>query len=550
MNSTLNPYFYAYNPELLTFENAWVDFIRNNYMNESVIKPEIASSWLNCKKDCLDPLKGRSLPPISDADLEEKLHSKEKLLETVMPFMHTLNEMALGTGFRILFADEEGYILKSIGDAESLVLCKKTHTLPGANHSEAAVGTNAIGLAISLRKPIQVAGGEHYVHSLHCLVCSAAPIIDDDNALLGVLSVMGRYETIHGHTLGMVITTAEAIKNRIQILKINGILAENKIHKHAARFTFEHIIGQSPDMQESLALAQKAAKFDARVILEGESGTGKEMFAQGIHNSSFRAGEPFIAVDCGTIPRELLESQLFGYERGAFTGAKKEGSIGIFELADKGTLFFDEIGNMPFEMQIKLLRVLQEGVFYRLGGTKPIRTDVRVIAATNADLKSAVESGAFRHDLFYRLNVFHIKMPALRERKEDIPLLVEHFLSANSVDGSRILIDKKAMSAIENYNWPGNIRQLSNAIERAIIMSKDGKISLEDLPMEIQGKEHDVNIFFNGQKSLDATMKDYAKFTLALHGGNISRTAEILDISRTTLYKLIRAAKGVHEAAK
>jgi len=656
MNSTLNPYFYAYNPELLAFENAWVDYVKNNQINTSVIRKEISDSWLTCREIGLDPLNIGDIHTMSEAQFENAKSEKKELLETITPFMGSLNDIALGTGFRIVFADEKGRILKSVGDAESLVLCNKTQIIPGADLSVNRAGTNGIGLSILLGEPVQISGAEHYFLNFHRIACSAAPIIDNNDQILGVLAVIGRYETIHRHTLGMVATTAEAIRNRIHIQKINEKLAENNVQlntlldiitdgvvyvkngivtelnnemqtflgkpakdiignpvekeiitvpsleelltfgnktrregeivlkgkkrsfqcifdvkeivdessglevgqviiftrveeiqmlarkiRFKANFTFDDIIGESEGIKEAMGLAKRASNFDARVLIEGESGTGKEMFAQAIHNNSSRSTGPFIAVDCSTIPKELLESQLFGYEKGAFTGASEEGKIGFFELSNNGTVFLDEIGNMTMDMQIKLLRVLQEGVFNKVGGTKLIHTDVRIIAATNADLDKEIEKGKFRHDLYYRLNVIHIKTPPLRERKGDIPLLVEHFLNRSSTSQMRKRIGKKAMGALENYDWPGNIRQLSNAIERAVIMSSDNIIKVEDLPFEVLGdNQNDEKTFFGKPMSLQKTMKEYARFVLNRNNQNISKTSEILDISRTTLYKLLK----------
>lgn len=312
----------------------------------------------------------------------------------------------------------------------------------------------------------------------------------------------------------------------------------------AAKYTFEDLIGESDSFSEAITVAKKASAFDSRVIITGESGTGKEMFAQAIHNNSSRKAGPFVAVDCGAIPHELFESEFFGYEKGAFTGARREGKEGLVEKASNGTLFLDEIGNMSLDMQIKLLRVLQEGVVFRIGGASPVNVDLRVIAATNADLEQEIRNGTFREDLYYRLNVFRIKIPPLRERRSDIPLLVNNIIkTSNNIDPS-VKVDKSAMDVFTGYDWPGNVRQLHNAVERAIIMADEHVIYPESISGEISGSMGMRGRFSGGgfeasKETLEEMTGRYIKFCLDMNDGNISRTARQLDVSRTTIYKYI-----------
>ena len=312
----------------------------------------------------------------------------------------------------------------------------------------------------------------------------------------------------------------------------------------AAKYTFEDLIGESDAFSEAITVAKKASAFDSRVIITGESGTGKEMFAQAIHNNSSRKAGPFVAVDCGAIPHELFESEFFGYEKGAFTGARREGKEGLVEKANNGTLFLDEIGNMSLDMQIKLLRVLQEGVVFRIGGASPVNVDLRVIAATNADLEQEIRNGTFREDLYYRLNVFRIKIPPLRERRSDIPLLVNNIIkTSNNIDPS-VKVDKSAMDVFTGYDWPGNVRQLHNAVERAIIMADEHVIYPESISGEISGSMGVRGRFSGGgfeasKETLEEMTGRYIKFCLDMNDGNISRTAKQLDVSRTTIYKYI-----------
>lgn len=319
----------------------------------------------------------------------------------------------------------------------------------------------------------------------------------------------------------------------------------NRMAHANAKFIFSDIIGQNKKLLEAIDLAKKAAESSSSVILLGESGTGKELFAQSIHNASRMRNGPFISVNCAAIPRELVGAELFGYEGGAFTGAKKEGNTGKFELAHNGTLFLDEIGEMPLEMQTILLRVLEEKKVTRIGGTRSIPVDVRVIAATNRKLRDDALSGRFRLDLFFRLNVLAIELPPLHERKDDIPLLAEKFFSRykNSLGKSIRGITPEALDVLTEYNWPGNIRELGNVIERAVNLTSSRMIDVGDLPAEVRS----CNSHTSQEKIL--TVKRYEKEMivdlLAQYHGNKSRVASGLGISRATLYRRLKEF-GIH----
>ena len=252
-------------------------------------------------------------------------------------------------------------------------------------------------------------------------------------------------------------------------------------HEFSPRQEFEGIVGSSEPLLRTLQLVRTVAPTDSTVLIEGETGTGKELIARAIHRRSDRSSRAFVSVNCAAIPRELIASELFGHEKGALTGAIQR-RLGRFELANGGTLFLDEVGELPAETQIALLRVLQEHEFERVGGTRPIRADVRVIAATNRDLQAAINDGSFRSDLYYRLNVFPIEIPPLRERKEDIPLLVECFVDRYARKASKHIttVEKKTLEVLQSYPWPGNIRELQNVIERSVIMCDTTKFSVDE----------------------------------------------------------------------
>jgi two-component system response regulator HydG len=304
-------------------------------------------------------------------------------------------------------------------------------------------------------------------------------------------------------------------------------------------------IGQSSVMRRVFELIERVAPAKASVAITGESGTGKEMVARSIHNLSARRDKPFIAVNCASIPPTLMESEIFGHERGAFTGANQR-RPGVFELAHGGTLFLDEVGEIPIELQAKLLRVLEEARLRRIGGKAEIEVDVRVLCSTNRDLKAEIKSCRFREDLFFRLNVFQISLPPLRDRREDIPLLVQYFVEKfNSESGKHIVgMHPEALDLLKNYDWPGNIRELRNAVERAVILCDGDFIQRDHLPPDMAGRGPERQTFrLSYGLPLDLLEKEYILGTLQRNGGNKARTAEILGVSEKTLYnKLNRYA--------
>jgi two-component system, NtrC family, response regulator AtoC len=303
------------------------------------------------------------------------------------------------------------------------------------------------------------------------------------------------------------------------------------------------IIGNSPAIQQVLQTVQKIGPTDSTVLITGETGVGKELIAKAIHSSSHRRNDTFVKVNCAAIPETLLESELFGYERGAFTGAVTS-KPGRFEIAHKGTVFLDEIGEIPLHLQAKLLNVLQDRAFERLGGVKTIKVDLRIIAATNIDLQTAVQSGKFRSDLFYRLNVVPIHIPPLRERKDDLIPLVDYFFKKFTIKYQKIIhILPEVIAAFSNYDWPGNVRELENVIERLVVMSETDKLSLDQLPAEIRGTNPSVEAPTFKEKIYDISRITEKQMIIdALNKTNQNRTkaATLLGISRRTLQNKIK----------
>lgn len=313
----------------------------------------------------------------------------------------------------------------------------------------------------------------------------------------------------------------------------------------AEKYTFGNIIGESMKMRKIYEIISNVSNTEANTLIQGETGTGKELVARAIHYNSNRKDCPFVKVDCAALAETLLESELFGHEKGAFTGATKD-RVGRFRTADRGTIFLDEIGNISMTIQAKLLRVLQDSEFETVGSDKPVKVDVRIIAATNADLEDRVEKGSFRRDLFYRLNVIRIFLPPLRERIDDIPLLVSHFLSIHNEKNRKTVegISRETLSKLMSYSWPGNIRELENVIERAVILCKGKVIEPADIPLyqervgfmqDISGKPLHVLI--------DQFERQVIINTMELAGSDKEKAARILQISRASLYNKINKHK-------
>jgi two-component system, NtrC family, response regulator HydG len=343
-----------------------------------------------------------------------------------------------------------------------------------------------------------------------------------------------------------------AIRNAMRLYSLTKrvYLLENQM---GWRDGLDDMVGASPQMQEIFTMVKMVAKSNATVLITGESGTGKELVARAVHRHSARSGRTFLDINCGAIPRELLENELFGHERGAYTGADRR-YIGSCERADGGTLFLDEISEMDPLLQVKLLRFLQERSFTRVGGHESIRVDVRIIAATNRDIAKEVKEGRFREDLFYRLNVVPIHVPALRERREDIPFLAKHFLDAFSAKNEKIFLDlaPSALEALAGYDWPGNVRELENVIERVVVLHNDSRVKLSHLPEAVQREQQErVRAMapmepsmapLDGERIIPLDLVERYAVEAALKRclGNVGEAARKLKIGQATLYRKMK----------
>ena len=384
---------------------------------------------------------------------------------------------------------------------------------------------------------------------------------------VGGLDILSAVKQHHPETEVVIVTGYGTIESAIEALKLGGydyvqkpvklerlkLLVDRIVEKRALqkensllksrlreRFSYDGLVGMSAQMQKIYEIIDKIRMNSPTVLIQGDSGTGKEVLARVIHGRSDRRDNPFIPVNCGALSEGVLESELFGHVKGAFTGAVKD-KIGLFEAANGGTIFLDEIAEISPVLQVKLLRVLQERTVRPVGDTSEIKVDPRVIAATNRNLEEAVRNGSLRKDLFYRLNVVSIKMPRLTERKEDIPLLISHFIAKFNAKGKKRVtsVSPPCMEMMLNYRWPGNVRELENAIERAFALGADGVIKTHDLPEEIRASEPPPHI---GDTVLDIRENEILLIRKALHatGGNKAEAAELLGINLTTLYRKVK----------
>jgi PAS domain S-box-containing protein len=642
---------------------AWEEFVQTGQINRSIIPPYIAESWERSKLKNVDPFNISSSAYLDEKEYKQLKIDYDYLINISKPFMETIYQSLEQSHYLVVLYNPGGYHLLAVGQRAEFELRERSAIREGLCFEEDAVGTCGFSLAKSLRKPIQIAGCEHYCTLFHYVVGSYAPIQDPIRGdLMGVIGITTGWRALpNPHTLGIAIAASTAIENHIKLDnarktlsvyakalqttmnslddgiilvnnrsriyetndsarqifslkeselkgvdlseiaaltelktrvqdafehqqtyqdlelrvgdqmylttiqrafdengKIQGVIVQLKNFKtlskivhnltgDQAKFTFKRMIGTSSKIKEVKKMAKLAARSDTNVIIEGESGTGKEVLAQAIHNASERANEPFVVVNCSAIPYELMESTLFGHEKGSFTGAIRM-HIGKFEIADHGTVFLDEISEMPTNMQAKLLRVLEESKIERIGGQRLIDLNIRVIAATNRNLIKEINEGRFREDLFYRLNVFWLKLPPLRERKKDIYELVPFFLKhfASLFDRSMPEIAADYYDVLMNYDWPGNIRELKNAVQHSIV-AHDGTIlrakHLFGFFSQATGiAATKVDILPGEEQSFKLSELEEKNIRRALQAtkGNKTKAAKKLGIGRTTLHRKLK----------
>ena len=630
-------------------KEAWEKFIYENRMDSSV-DSIISESWKRCKKYGVDYLDGKG-KKVSNIQYESIIEQNKELLMIAKPIMENLHNIVLGTHYVLVLTDKHGHIIEIIGDNIVRGEADKIRFNYGALWSEEAVGTNAIGTALAIDKPIQVIGEQHYCLSHHTWTCSATTVHDEKGNVIGCLNMSGDNNTAHIHTLGIVVAAAYTIEKQLALLRSNELIqttfestsdgiiiidknykiskvnkraveilglknenidkldireilidvnfdfdinffekksiyftdwffsvngvrvpcavnivsmianheiigftlafketkylhkAVNKVTGNRATYTFENIITGTPKMKQVIDSAEKMARTKGCILIEGESGTGKELFAHAIHNYSNYSKGPFVAVNCASLPKGLIESELFGYEKGAFTGALKEGNPGKFELANGGTIFLDEIGELPLELQAKLLRVLDNLTVTRIGGNYDIKLDVRIIAATNRNLLQEVQRKNFREDLYFRLNVFKLEIPPLRERITDIRLCANYFLKNlnNQQPENTKKFSQEFIRDLENYKWIGNVRELQNIIERAFYLCDEKVITGECLPDSIlicnNKPVYEIDTSIISVKNIEKS--NMIKMLLKCNK-NVIQAGKNLNMSKSTIYRKIK----------
>jgi len=521
---------------------AWHDFFISGKDDVIGINNLIKESWQRSRINKID----YETQSIHEGDGEKRKLLIEKnhfLIDIVRPYMDDLYNIISETNFMITLLEQEGFVIDTLVHPT----IAKISDLWLINYKEDRIGTNAMGTCLYLNKPVLTFGEEHCYKKLHKFTTSAAPIHDVNGDVIGCIGITGFADDASVHTLGMAIATAYAVENKIRLqqyknglsVKNSNILKDSLLVK-TQLYSFDDINGESVLIKDAIEISKIASKGNSNVLILGESGTGKELFAQSIHRNSPRKDKPFIDINCGALPASLAESVLFGYEGGSYTGSKKEGHPGKFELADGGTIFLDEIGELPLLTQASLLRVIQERKVLRIGSSQKKDIDVLIIAATNKDLFEAVKNNTFRKDLFYRLNVFTINLPPLMEHKEDIPILVNNLIGRyNQMFSLRIKgVSDEVMNIFMRYNWPGNIRELENIIQRAVQISRHDMIQTKDLPIYLTSKFDLNKIESNSNISLiDAQESSTILNVLKKAKGNAKQASEILGISRATLYR-------------
>lgn len=588
----------------------WEYFLKNETVtNKKALKEDIITSWHYCKNNDVDPYNGVANDILDTSTLERKQKENELLLQLAKPHIQQLRNFLKGWLYITTITDREGYILLEQGEQTISKEANKIKFSEGSKWVESHVGTNAIGLALRLQKPISVKGYEHFAVASQQWNCTAAPIYDQHSKVIGVFNISSLYKSInYNYILACVQLVANSIslawkkqveqdikllkqselnnnedcilctfndvicslpkrllpeykeyidspiKNLTQETNINiarskvpiiwkdrliGYRVPIKIPEKEKAVYFKGVKGTSSAFQQVLEMVKKVAPRKTSVHLFGESGSGKELVAHAIHDNSNYANGPFLSVNCGAIPEGLMESELFGYEAGAFTGANQKGSKGKLEQADGGTLFLDEVEEMPTSMQVQLLRALQEKTIIRIGGQEPIPLNFRIVTASNEDLRKLVIEGKFREDLFYRIYVFPITIPPLRERKEDIKYMIhDYFRKNNWFPSWHARLEKIFTEA----TWPGNVRELYNTLERCEILYENEiptDAALNDLVSTLKSAslaETDEETYSFTEQIEMKKIKEQ----LIQHGGNVSAAAYKLNMSRATLYRKMK----------
>ncbi len=548
-------------------DSAARDYIRKG--QERGFNSRIIESWKRCSRAGLNPFDRNTPSPIESSQFKKRTEQRVEIVELFQfytrRFIGILEQMAACS----FVCDNDGYILSRVGYGKTLSFFDNVSLSEGSCCGEAVIGTNAPGLALVTREPVVVTADEHYTQTYHPAFCVASPILDENRNLLGCIDITKFFDhfisdDVKKHLLSLAFSLSDMIRNEVFLSRV---IKSSSAHRQppagagepeprALRgggetaeepaVTFASIVGRSPLLSAAVRTAKTYGRKEGNVLILGETGTGKELFARSIHADGPRARGPFVAVNCAAIPVDLAESELFGYERGAFTGAKAEGHPGKFETAHRGTIFLDEINSMSLAVQAKILRVVETKRMSRINGKREIPVDVRVIAASNGNLADAVSRGTFRKDLYYRLNVLPLRIPPLREMKEDIPFLLAELLKACATEHGtpEKRISDGAMRRILAYDWPGNVRELKNCVEYFCYTVEGDDVLECHLPPEIAAAAGAADPTPGAAREEPRDFGDVERTflvdTMRRCNGSAIEAARALGISRSTLYRKLK----------
>ena len=555
-----------FNPEVISpRDSEWRDYVRRGC--ERGVQGRIIESWRRCSREGLNPYE-RNIPvPVESSQFNKRMEENLEIVELYQFYIRRFSGLLERLGACSFVCDTDGYILSRAGYGKVLHFFDNFSLSEGSSCCEKVIGTNAPSLALITREPVVVTADEHYTRTYHPAFCAASPILDENRNLLGCVDITKFFdpnisEELRKHLLNLAISLSDMIRNEVflgRLTKSSPVYrsawgaaprdpresSNGDIPADRLRTSFARIVGSAPPLAKAVKTARAYGRKEGNILILGETGTGKELFAQAIHEEDWRVNGPFVTVNCAAIPLELAESELFGYERGAFTGARTEGHPGKFEMANHGSIFLDEINSMPVTIQAKILRVVETKRVTRINGKREIPVDVRIIAASNRALADEMAAGTFRKDLFYRLNVLPLRVPALREMKEDIPALLDAFFQAYAEEHGvyRKRISPEAMRHLVTYDWPGNVRELKNCAEYLCLTVETDEIAEHDLPPEILARRIDAPEPPEAPeepKNLGSLERIFLIETMRRFHGNAVEAAETLGISRSTLYRKLK----------
>src|SRR3989442_698218 len=525
---------------------AWDRFLRGAEMSSNAVRSVIERSWSRCLSAGVDPGRSRAHAPVRVEELGTLQHPHRDLIDASVPVMQQARDFLSESGTMMILTDPTGVILETEGDPATLDAAQDVRLVGGANWDELACGTNAIGTALSVRQPVQVHAAEHFCAGIKPWTCSAT------RAGRATLPQWLRPEWVEpvirgGKRVGTIVVLSDPFQRGSGPRGVHSRGAPLQSGNEPDGGVGE-IIGSSGALRQAVEKARQLASLDAPVLLQGETGVGKEMFARAIHAGGHRKNGRFVALNCGGLPRDILASELFGYVEGAFTGARRSGMIGRIEAAAGGPLFLDEIGEMPLELPPYFLAVLDGREVYPVGDSKPRKVQFRLVAATNKDLRAEVTAGRFREDLFYRVFVTALRIPSLRERKEDISTLVEHFSGEVSrrYGASMKRFEPEVLDAFERYAWPGNVRELRSVVEGMVMLATGDAVTVADLPPEIASSITEASLQLAVPTpsatvtNLEAVERAAISTAIAGCHGNLTLVAKELRISKSTLYAQVR----------